>query len=434
MSEGNSNRYVSPARSSRSLRPESARWLHVILLAVGLAGWMVFILACVGGADWNSDGSQIIFAYRDVENSRTAVALYDRATGAVSTILSQPAAKEGELALHPRWQNDGTRALVAIYRGIPGGSSDGACELISIPVKSSLSLQVYNLGFTEGCNFPYLQVNGKVYFGGADLRWVDLGTGEVESQDFRLPSKLSGFQEVVLSEHGGQVYYQGKVTHKVSGADSKEKEEEGSEVGGIQLEDLTLKPFFTFWAQDLPALGVRDVYSIFWPHGSSVALIGLGKESDSDKILLGEENKGIVRVLAPDLGVKLYKLGNLIWSSDGRMLYASAITIGEQQNTLDYWLAEIPVDGGRVRLTKIAPMRSELNDDFESIFRLGMPISMSPDGRWIAATPAVLGKGTLDDRDRALFLIDLRDPARPLQRVPIPRQPPAVAPGPKVQQ
>jgi hypothetical protein len=79
-------------------------------------------------------GHDDLFAYRDVENSRTAIALYDRGTGSVSTILTQPTAREGELALYPKWQNDGNRALVTIYRGIPGGSSDGACELVLIPV------------------------------------------------------------------------------------------------------------------------------------------------------------------------------------------------------------------------------------------------------------------------------------------------------------
>jgi hypothetical protein len=35
----------------------------------------------------------------------------------------------------------------------------------------------------------------------------------------------------------------------------------------------------------------------------------------------------------------------------------------------------------------------------------------------------VLGKGMVDESDRALFLIDLHDPARHMQRVPIPPQP-----------
>jgi hypothetical protein len=434
MAGENSISPLSTTASSNNSTVTSARWLHVILMFVGLTGWMVFILACIGPA-WSPDGSQILFVYRDVENSRTAVALYDRETGAVSTILAQPTAREGEMVLHPTWQNDGTRALVAVASYVSGVSSEvAACDLISIPIKSSLPVHVHNLGFTGGCHFPYFQVNGKVYFGGEDLRSVDLETGKVESEQWKAAVQVSKDSPVILSEHNGHIYYERGVTRTVSGADSKEKQEEGKEVGRIQLSDLTLKPSFTLWPQDLAAFGVKEADLMVWPSGTGIAMIGSGEEGESDKILLAEEDKGVVRVLAPDSDVKPYKLGNLIWSSDGRTLYASAITAGEQKNTLDYWLAEFPLDGSRAHLTKIAHIRSELNDDFQTMFRLSMAVSRSPDGNWIAATPAVLDKDTLDDRDRALFLIDLRDPTRPLQRVPIPHQPPAVAPAPKVKQ
>jgi WD40 repeat protein len=424
---------LSATTSSNNSRTTSVRWLHVVLMFVGLAGWMVFILACIGPA-WSPDGSQILFVYRDVGNSRTAVALYDRRTGAVSTILVQPTPGEGGPSLHPTWQTDGTRALVAISSYISGGSSDvAACDLISIPIKSSLPVHVHNLGSTGGCHFPYFQVNGKVYFGGEDLRSVDLETGEVVSGQWKAASQVPKDSGVILSEHKGQIYYTREVTRMVSGADNKQKQEEGSEVGRIQLPDLTLKPSFTLWPQDLAAFGVKGADLMVWPGGTEIAMIGSGEEGESEKILLAEEGKGVVRVLAPESDVKPYKLGNLIWSSDGRTLYASAIT-GEEKNTLDYWLAEFPLDGSRPHLTKIAHLRSELNDDFQTMFRMSMPVSLSPDGHWIAATPAVLGKDTLDDRDRALFLIDLRDPARPLQRVPIPHQPPAAPPAPKVKQ
>lgn len=181
MIKENHTRHVSPAGSTPDIRPESPRWFHVILLVVGMAAWIIFIIACVGGPAWSPDGSQILFAYRDVENSRTAVALYDRATRTTTTIFAQPAAKEGALALEPQWQKDGSRAFIAIYQPIPGSSGDGSCEVISIPVKSSMPLQAYALGTTEGCVGPFPQLDGKVFFGGKDLRWIDLATGEIGS-------------------------------------------------------------------------------------------------------------------------------------------------------------------------------------------------------------------------------------------------------------
>lgn len=428
MIERNSIRLVS-ARSSCGFRSVSPRWLHVILLVVGMAAWMIFILACVGGPAWSPDGSQILFAYRDVENSRTAVALYDRVTGTTTTILAQPAAKEGELALEPQWEKDGTRAFIAMYQPVPGSSDDGSCELISIPVKSSMPLQAYALGTTDGClNVgPYPQLDGKVYVGGKDLRSIDLATGEIESKT--IPDGVGS-----LSEHAGQVFYQRDVSRSAGNVEDKDATREGTEFGRIDLKDFTLKPAFVLWKSDTTALGVKDNISPVFREagGSLMAVIGPGDKAD--KILFLDESKGIDRVLAPDLGVKPCRLGNLVWSSDGKTLYASAITKGEQENTQDYWLAEIPVAGTPGRLTRIAPIQAQMSDDLDSYFRNSMQVSLSPDGNLIAATPAVLGKGTLAEGDRALFLIDLRDPARPVQRLPIPRQPPTAAPAPKVQQ
>lgn len=400
----------------------------MILLVVGMVAWMIFILACVGGPAWSPDGSQILFAYRDVENSRTAVALYDRVTRTTTTIFAQPAAKEGQLALQPQWQKDGTRAFIAMYQ-YNAGSSDTFCELISIPVKSNMPLQAYALGITEGCLavLPLPELDGKVYFGGDDLRWVDLTTGEIEHRTIQ--DKVGS-----LSEHDGQLFYLRKISRSVGNAEDKKPAEDGMEFGRIDLKDFTLKPSFSLWESETTALGVKeDLSPVFWEtNGSRMAMIG--PTDNSDKILLLEEGKGIARALVPDLGVKAYRLGNLVWSHDGKTMYASAITKGERENSYDYWLAEIPVAGTPGRLTKIAPIRAEMNmsdDEFTSQFRVSMQVSLSPDGTWIAAAPAVLAKDTLAERDRALFLIDVRDPARPVTRIPIPDLSPATPPAPK---
>lgn len=395
-----------------------------------MAAWMIFILACIGGPAWSPDGSQILFAYRDVENSRTAVALYDRATRTTTTIFAQPAVKEGELALEPQWQKDGTRAFIAIYQYSASSLlGDGFCELISIPVKSSMPLQAYALGSTEGCLSlgPYPQLDGRVYLGGEDLRWVDLTTGEIESKT--IPDKVGS-----LSEHDGQLFYLRGVSRSASNAEDKKPVEDGMEFGRIDLKDFALKPAFVLWKSDRTALGLKDDLSpVFWETGGSrMAMIGQGE--DADKVLFLEESKGIARVLAPDLGVKAFRLGNLVWSRDGKTLYASAITKGDQEKTQEYWLAEIPVAGTPGRLTKIAPIQAEMNDDLHSFLRLSMPVALSPDGTWIAATPAVLGKDTLAERDRALFLIDVRDPAHPIMRIPIPKQPTTAPPAAKTSQ
>ena len=67
----------------------------------------------------------------------------------------------------------------------------------------------------------------------------------------------------------------------------------------------------------------------------------------------------LVRVVAPDLGGKSYSLGNLVWSADGKMLYASALTAGEA--------ARVPVSG----LSAVKPTRSRCCKLSESIHFCG---------------------------------------------------------------
>jgi len=408
-------------------RAIQARWLHVILLFLGLVGWLIFILACVGGPAWSPDGSQILFAYRDVDNSRTSVALYDRTKGNIRVIFSQPYEKEGELALHPQWQRDGKRALVAIFGGTPDRGDDG-CQLVSIPITSKLPLQVYNLGQTPGCIYTYPQMNDRVYFAGTDLRWVDLKTGKVNSSKFKMDGKDSDEEQVLLSEGNGGLYYQRSLKRKVQAADGTEHDENGEELGRLQTEESSFRPSFVFWDRDLHALGVESDATgtspiSIAPDGSRSAMIASKNGDDSDSILLMEDKKGVVRVFNPDLGRKPFELGNLTWSADTKILYASVLTRTDAKDVQEYWLAEIPLDGSRVRLTKIASVNSEMNTDFEDVFHMAMDVSLSPDGRWIAATPAVLGEKMLAPADRALVLIDLHDPARRLKKVPIPHQP-----------
>jgi hypothetical protein len=232
----------------------------------------------------------------------------------------------------------------------------------------------------------------------------------------------------MLSEATDQLYYQRRVKRPSHGPDNQPKDEDGEEAGVIQLQDASFKPSFTYWDSDLTALGLESSASdtspiALAPDGTSGALIATKNGKDSDRILFTEQGKGIVRVHTPDLGGKQFSLGNLIWSADGKIIYASALTPGDAKGVSNYWLAEIPVEGGRAHLTKIASVQSEVAGDFLDTFRFSMNVALSPDGRWIAATPAVLGEKLLEQHDRALFLIDVRDPARRVKRVPIPREP-----------
>ncbi len=389
---------------------ESPRWLHVTLMIVAMAAWMIFILACVGGPAWSPDGSQVLFAYRDVENSRNSVALYDRKTSQMTTIFSQPAENSDRLGIEPEWQNDGARALLSLYQHLD--SSDASCELLSIPVKSKFPLHAYGVGSAAGCIGPHAQLGNKIFFGGSGLRWIDLSTGEMGTKTF-------GEEALLVSPQGDQLSYIREISRPSSQGDGDPPTAKGWEFGHMDPSDPALRPDFNFWATEAAALGMKtdDLPPVYWDQqGSRMAMIA--RHGDSDKILLFDGNKGYERTLVPDLGVPRVALGNLVWSQDANTLYASAIIKTESKEIMEYSLAEIPLAGTRGRLTKIATIHGSNNDE-DTFLVLSMHVSLSPDGNLIAATPAVLGSESIGPKDRALFLIHLRDPVRHMQRVPI---------------
>jgi hypothetical protein len=170
------------------------------------------------------------------------------------------------------------------------------------------------------------------------------------------------------------------------------------------------------------------------PGGSRIAIIGHAK--DTDKIILLDENKGLTGTLTPELGgVKAYRFGNLVWSHDGEMLFASVITKGQGDTMYDYSLSEISLAGTPGRMTRITSFHTKKdkqgNDqadplEFDAGALLGMQVSLSPDGSTIAATPANMDKDSFDRSDRALFLVDMRQPTHRVTRIPFPKAPKAV--------
>ncbi|MDT8070981.1 MAG: hypothetical protein ROO76_22705 [Terriglobia bacterium] len=320
--------------------------------------------------------------------------------------------KDDDVILFPAWQADGITALIASSKD----DGDTDCVVISIPVNRKSPVQAYNLGPKVACWTPTMvpQLDKKVYLGGRDgLHWINLVTGEIGSST--IPDG-TGF----ISEHHGELLYVRDISRSAATTEDKDATESGWEFGRIDLKEVTLKPNFTLWKSEIGGIDLGDALIVAWePDSTRMAMIG--DKDDVYKIVFLDEKKGLLGTLSPDFGGKVVRLGNLVWSRDGKTLYASAITMDEKEKATGYWLAEIPVAGTPARLTKIANINAMDIEGLGPQLMTSMRVSLSPDGNWIAATPAYLGKDNIADADRALFLIDVQHPAHHITRIHVPQ-------------
>lgn len=156
------------------------------------------------------------------------------------------------------------------------------------------------------------------------------------------------------------------------------------------------------------------------PHGSRLAVRVKGKTQDAIAIL---GQSGLETMLKPDFGVQNARIGRPQWAPGGKLLYVP-VAAQVEPGKGEYWVAEVPIAGGAVRKTKIAPFNAQT--DWDEEFALTLQVSLSPDGSTLATTTTSLDeKYMAQETKRALYLVSLRDPNR---TVTIILAPPAPAP------
>lgn len=406
-----------PAPPVAAIR-QPARWLNVVLLFVALVGWITFVVACVSGPAWSPDGSKVLFGYYDEDNSRVSIALYDRSTHKTRDLFTALGGtkddKAGTIGLAPVWQTDGSRAIIGVASEVPGGD-DLHCSLVSIPIKSDAPLQMYNLGRKVACwSAAFLpQIADTVYLTGDDgLTTLNLRTGEINYKE------VSG-GGLILAEHNGRLVYVRDVSRPAPTPENKDATENGLEVGEVDLKDVTPKPFYSLWKNDADIEKLKEDLGGAWePGGTRIAMILRG--SDTDEISLLDEKKKVVGRLTPNLRIASFHLGMPVWSSSRNLLYVPAWTPREKEKQFTFSLAEIPLNGGPGKLTRIADFEWKSSDELKDYFYLGMQFSLSPDGKTLAASTATMGDGVAK-ADRALFLIDVAHPEHKIARIPPPK-------------
>ena len=129
---------------------------------------------------------------------------------------------------------------------------------------------------------------------------------------------------------------------------------------------------------------------------------------------------GLENIVHPEMPAGC-RLTSLAWSVDRKFLYADALCPSAEKSHRQIEFAEIPLQGGPVRMTPVAQLiASGSENEYDSFLR----VSLSPDGRMLAtSTGSLPGKALRNNADRGLYLVDLTDPNRKVTRAGIPKIP-----------
>jgi len=372
---------------------------NLAFTVVGLLVLLAYASACLPSRpSWSPDGSKLLYSYYDPKAEEAGVALFDRATGTTRSIftVSDPGDDVGPIFIPAQWEAGGERAILR-----PGPEGN---ELLLVPRESSNPEQRFELPTSvEWSPLPVPEIAGSLYFGGKNVSKFDLRTGEVTSRETeKVPHLYDGW---------GGVYYLAKDKRSVR----------GHEVGRLNLEDLTLEPLFELESKETHGIGAlfRDV--AFDSKGDRIALIGDGETGSS--ILLCSE-AGLQETMVPELPLEQYVLENLQWSPDGETLYAAVFSPAKSSgfrifraDRMLFSVAEIPMGADPPRLIPIARVSGKFDGCVDCS---GLQIALSPDGSTLATSTAFLGPSSIKEEDRALYLVDVKDPSRPVTKFPLP--------------
>ncbi len=390
-----------------------------LFTVVSLLALILCVSACLPSRpSWSPDGSKLLYSYYDPTAKESGVVLLDRASGATRSIFLVSEPDEDAGVIDAQWEAGGERVIVLSTSGIlllPLNSPEPR-ERIELPRGAA----------TIATASPIPEIAGSLYFGGETLNKVDLRTGEVTSGETE--------ETVMLYDAGDTVYY--RATRFEPTSDPKSKRVfRAEEFGKLNLEDLTLLPLFELTKRELEEHGIDELSPFMAPYrnGERMAVAGGGP---TGALILIFSEAGLQETLVPKLPVEQYVLGHLDWSPDGETLYAAVFSPAKSSgfwifrgDRMMFSIAEIPMGTAPPRLTTVARMSGKF-DDWPHPY--GTRIAASPDGSALAASTVVFELGDVKEKDRAPYLVDLKDPMRPVTKFPLHFRPnePIVAVGP----
>lgn len=383
------------SQMSRTIASPASRraWYRLAAsLAFGLVVWTV---SC--RPTWSSDGSRLIFAARQGE--RAAIVEHDLKAGTTRFLHDLSAEGVGVGAWDGkahRWVVLDAHPFEDTWMAVTTFDSAGK-------VHKRHDVKVGTRNITTMVGEPVV-LDGHIFMMGMRPMRIDLDTGK----DTGVVADVNVSAMFRLGDGLGYVLADAQAQSKW-------------EIGRLQPETLAGKLLFRQPSDCEYYIMPQPAFNRTLDRCAVAAFKGDHRSAPGDRdwaILVLADGK-VESVL--NLGKGLVA-GPLCWSPDNTTIYATIVRLGEEHNT--FAMIETDFSGAVQRETELTrtaideKMQKQGGAQLTSRLALVMQPSVSPDGRFVAFTTAVLPK--LETERHGLLLVDTRDKQRQVKRVPFP--------------
>jgi len=373
--------------------------------SLAVAALAVYILAC---SSFSPDDTKILFPAFDARTGDLGVSLYDRTTRQVEQVFvpSRPRGPEGTeretILMRPQWMPDGKR-IVAVWPGYSDNDDDvlnvavlpldgkGAVRLFAIPGINDAKARLLAPPAVANTNL-FLMADSNL------LVRLNLETGEIT------PRLMEGQGGGVLPfPRGDGLFYAAEITNQPPHYD----------VGTMDPATLAQTRLWQIKSEDMKEEGGGLAFS-----SDGKRLVVLQDKGGKPVLKVWQGQAQAKTVLLASKEEKIH-LGNPCFSPKEDVIWASYAREKEGDRAAAYGLAEVPVQGGAVRLVPLIEGMAETDKDDLPFFQ----VSLSHDGKTAALCSSYLAAQKMDEfkaGDCALFLVDLSNPERKVTKVPLP--------------
>jgi hypothetical protein len=357
---------------------------------LGMAALLAYVLACRPA--FSPDGSKVLIPVANETNQDMALVLYDRGSGKSEVVFTAHKAEEQFPPVSATWLPDGKRA--AVICGHPG--NPGSVHVLTLPLGASQPVRMFDLDLGEESEstvfLPPVTSGSYLFLAQKSIHRINLQTGEMKTSEV-FAAEEDG--TIMLTGQGNQIFY-------VGGQPAREDQTADFTFGRLDPESLKLAPI-----AKLPAAEFGDLspYFAVTPDGAQAVF-----PSSRQRQLAILKNKALAKKIQLQGRFEKGLLGNVVWSAGAKTIFAAFSLKTGDSDLLNVGILEVAVETGDM---KFYPLFHAAEDGLEFLHQ----VAISPDGRYVAASSALLEK--IKPEIRALYLLDTANPDRKYTRIPL---------------